>query len=44
MLVDRGLRVDEMLTHRFQAVRAPEVYERIKRGDREMLGVLLEWS
>lgn len=44
MLADGGLRVDEMLTHRFPAARAPEVYERIKGGDREMLGVLLEWS
>ena len=38
------LRVGELLTHRFPANEAPVVYERIKRGDVEMLGVLLEWS
>jgi 2-desacetyl-2-hydroxyethyl bacteriochlorophyllide A dehydrogenase len=44
MLADGRLRVDEMLTHRFPAARAPEVYEHIKGGEREMLGVLLDWS
>jgi 2-desacetyl-2-hydroxyethyl bacteriochlorophyllide A dehydrogenase len=38
------LRVDEMLTHRVPAERSPEVYERLRRGDPEMIGVLLEWS
>jgi len=38
------LRVSEMLTHRFLAKDAPQVYERIKVGDRSMLGVLLEWE
>jgi hypothetical protein len=33
----------EMLTHRFLAMDAPQVYERIKDGDRSMLGVMLEW-
>ena len=43
-LADGKLRVDEMLTHRFPASQAPEIYERIKAGDPDMLGVLLEWT
>ena len=44
MLAAGELRVEELLTHRFPAEEAPEVYERIKAADREMLGVLLQWS
>jgi 2-desacetyl-2-hydroxyethyl bacteriochlorophyllide A dehydrogenase len=38
------LHVSEMLTHRFPAQEAPQVYERIKLGDRSMIGVLLDWG
>lgn len=37
------LRVNEMITHRFKASQASEAYEKIKVGDHEMLGALLEW-
>jgi len=43
LLQDGRLRVDEMLTHRIPASQAPQVYERIKAGDTDLLGVLLEW-
>lgn len=43
LLATGKLRVDEMLTHRFPASQAPQVYERIKAGDTDMLGVLLDW-
>jgi 2-desacetyl-2-hydroxyethyl bacteriochlorophyllide A dehydrogenase len=43
MMASGKLHVAEMLTHRFPAQQAPQVYERIKTGDRSMLGVLLEW-
>jgi 2-desacetyl-2-hydroxyethyl bacteriochlorophyllide A dehydrogenase len=43
LLQDDRLRVDEMLTHRFPASQAPQIYERIKAGDTDLLGVLLEW-
>jgi threonine dehydrogenase-like Zn-dependent dehydrogenase len=44
MIASGKLDVHEMLTHRFQAKDAPEVYERIKQGEAAMLGVLLEWN
>ena len=44
LLAEGRLRVEEMLTHRFPASAAPEVYERIKAGDTDMLGVLLDWE
>jgi 2-desacetyl-2-hydroxyethyl bacteriochlorophyllide A dehydrogenase len=44
MIASGELDVHEMLTHRFQAKKAPQVYERIKQGDTAMLGVLLEWN
>lgn len=43
MMASGKLHVAEMLTHRFPAQQAPQVYEHIKTGDRRMLGVLLEW-
>jgi 2-desacetyl-2-hydroxyethyl bacteriochlorophyllide A dehydrogenase len=44
-LMESGqLRVEEMITHRFKAARAPEAYERVRSGDMEMLGALLEWD
>ena len=44
MIASGKLEVHEMLTHRFQAKEAPEVYERIKQGEAAMLGALLEWN
>ena len=44
MIASRKLDVHEMLTHRFPAKAAPEVYERIKTGETAMLGALLEWN
>ncbi|MFC2055714.1 zinc-binding dehydrogenase [Chloroflexota bacterium] len=44
MIASGELDVHEMLTHRFQANEAPEVYERIKQGEANMLGALLEWN
>ena len=44
MLASGELQVEKILTHRFAADEAPQVYERIREGDRDMLGVLLEWS
>jgi 2-desacetyl-2-hydroxyethyl bacteriochlorophyllide A dehydrogenase len=44
MIASRELDVHELLTHRFQAKVAPEVYERIKLGEAAMLGALLEWN
>jgi 2-desacetyl-2-hydroxyethyl bacteriochlorophyllide A dehydrogenase len=38
------LQIDEMITHRFNAMQAPEAYEKTRIGDREMLGALLEWN
>ncbi len=43
MLVEGKLKVSEMITHRFPAAKAPEVYESIKAGDTAMLGALLDW-
>ena len=43
-LQDGSLRVDEMLTTRIPGNHAPQIYERIKEGDTELLGVLLEWN
>ena len=44
MMESKRLRVDEMITHRFSADQAPEAYERIKVGDKNMLGAMLEWG
>lgn len=44
LLAEGRLRVEEMLTHRFPGSAATEVYERIRAGDHEMLGVLLDWE
>jgi 2-desacetyl-2-hydroxyethyl bacteriochlorophyllide A dehydrogenase len=44
MMASGKLRVSEMLTHRFPVQETPLIYERIKAGDRSMLGVLLEWE
>jgi 2-desacetyl-2-hydroxyethyl bacteriochlorophyllide A dehydrogenase len=44
LLAEGKLRVEEMLTHRFPASAGPQVYERIKAGEMDMLGVLLEWN
>jgi 2-desacetyl-2-hydroxyethyl bacteriochlorophyllide A dehydrogenase len=44
LLAEGKLHVDELLTHRFPASTALSVYERIKAGDKDLLGVLLEWN
>jgi 2-desacetyl-2-hydroxyethyl bacteriochlorophyllide A dehydrogenase len=44
LLSEGQLRVEEMITHRFPASATPQAYERIQAGDREMLGVLLDWN
>jgi 2-desacetyl-2-hydroxyethyl bacteriochlorophyllide A dehydrogenase len=44
LLAEGKLGVEDLLTHRFPASAAPEVYERIKAGDTDMLGVLLDWE
>jgi 2-desacetyl-2-hydroxyethyl bacteriochlorophyllide A dehydrogenase len=44
MIASGELDVHEMLTHRFKAKKAPEVYERIKQGEAVMLGALLGWN
>jgi len=44
-MLDSGkLRASELITHRFHVDAAPQVYERIKEGDRSMLGIVLEWQ
>ncbi len=43
MLAAGHLHIDTLLTDRVPAGRAPGIYERIRQGDRAMLGVLLEW-
>jgi len=43
MMESGKLRLDEMITHRFHADNAPEAYEKIKAGDKNMLGVILDW-
>ena len=43
LMASGKLHVSEMLTHRFPVQEAAQVYERIKVGDRSMLGVLLDW-
>lgn len=43
-LIAQGkIRVDEMITHRLPAKRAPEAYEKIRVGDASMIGAILEW-
>ncbi|MFO1402502.1 MAG: zinc-binding alcohol dehydrogenase [Steroidobacteraceae bacterium] len=44
LLQYRRLDVQPLVTHRFDARRAPEAYEGIKAGDPSMIGVLLEWK
>ena len=44
LLQYRRLDVQPLVTHRFDARRAPEAYEGIKAGDSSMIGVLLEWK
>lgn len=44
LLAEGALRVEPLITHRFPAAAAPQVYARLKRGDRDWLGVLLEWN
>lgn len=42
-LHDGRLQVDEMLTLSVPANQTPQIYERIKAGDTDLLGVLLQW-
>jgi 2-desacetyl-2-hydroxyethyl bacteriochlorophyllide A dehydrogenase len=44
LLQYRRLDVRLLITHRFDARRAPEAYEGIKAGDPSMIGVLLKWQ
>jgi threonine dehydrogenase-like Zn-dependent dehydrogenase len=44
LLQYQRLDVRKLITHRFDARRAPEVYEGIKAGDPSMIGVLLKWQ
>ena len=44
LLAAGKLRVSELVTHRFPASAAPEVYEQIKAYNKDMLGVILEWE
>lgn len=44
LLQSGDLKVEKMITHRFQADQAPKAYEKIKKGDEEMLGALFEWQ
>lgn len=43
MMESGKLQFDEMITHRFPANQAPEAYEKIKTGDKKMLGAILNW-
>jgi 2-desacetyl-2-hydroxyethyl bacteriochlorophyllide A dehydrogenase len=44
LMNSKSLQIDEMITHRFNALQAPAAYEKVKAGDKEMLGALLEWD
>jgi threonine dehydrogenase-like Zn-dependent dehydrogenase len=44
MFAQGKIHVDEMITHRFPARRAPEAYEKIRLGDASMIGAMLEWE
>lgn len=44
LLQYRRIDVRPLITHRFEARRAPEAYEGIKAGDPSMIGVLLKWK
>jgi len=39
-----ALKVNEMITHRFKASQAPDVYEKVKIGDTDLIGILLDWN
>jgi threonine dehydrogenase-like Zn-dependent dehydrogenase len=43
LMAQGKLRVEEMITHRFPANQAPAAYEKIRVGDTEMLGAILQW-
>jgi 2-desacetyl-2-hydroxyethyl bacteriochlorophyllide A dehydrogenase len=43
MLSENKLKVNEMITHRFPAIKVPDAYEKVKKGDMDMLGALFEW-
>ena len=43
MLAEGKLEVEKLITHRVPAAQAPEFYERLKKGNAGMLGVMLNW-
>ncbi len=38
------LRLDELISHRYPAREAPQVYESLHQGSTEAMGILLDWS
>jgi threonine dehydrogenase-like Zn-dependent dehydrogenase len=38
------LRLDDLISHRYTASQAPQVYESIREGSTEGMGILLDWS
>jgi len=43
LMSQRKLRSAHLITHRVPFTRAPEMYERIDRGDPRVLGILFDW-
>ena len=44
LLAQKRVQVDELITHRMNYRQAPEAYELLRRGVREMLGLLFDWA
>lgn len=44
LLANRKLNIDPMITHEFRWDELPEVYARLDRGDRDILGAVIRWK
>lgn len=44
LLADKKLKMDHLITDIYDPEKAPEIYQRLAKGDRDMVGVVIDWE
>ena len=43
LLADKQIHLDHLITDKYQPDKAPELYQRLAAGDKNMVGVVMDW-
>jgi len=44
LLADKKLKIDHLITDRYQPEEAPEIYQRLANGDKTLVGIAIDWK